>query len=108
VQLGTLLWYGPGLAHEHRAAGLQHAQTPERQTNTDARTPETLLRGAFAHWRCKGDDTMTRDFKTTVYRIKMLGFNSMRLAFTFGRLNQQIECVPMACARSRGGSLHVS
>ena len=57
-----------------------------------------------------GSDSMTKDFRTVVWRIKSLGFNAVRIGFNFDTLYQSGYDKPynMNCAKASPGALVAS
>jgi hypothetical protein len=57
-----------------------------------------------------GTDAQTRDFRTVVWRIGALGFNSVRVAFNFETLNQGAAVKPyrMQCRDPGAAALYAS
>ena len=57
-----------------------------------------------------GNDSMTKDFRTVVWRIKSLGFNAVRIGFNFDTLYQSGYDKPynMRCNEASAGSLVAS
>ena len=57
-----------------------------------------------------GNDSMTKDFRTVVWRIKSLGFNAVRIGFNFDTLYQGAYDKPynMNCAKASPGALVAS
>ncbi len=58
----------------------------------------TLCAGNFLGDMSKGSDSITKDVRTNIWRIKALGFNAIRLAFTFDILTRPTGTFPQSCA----------
>ena len=53
--------------------------------------------GNFLGDMSKGTDSITKDVRTNIWRIKQLGFNAIRLPFTFDILSRAATTFPGTC-----------
>jgi hypothetical protein len=60
--------------------------TGVRRSTLSLRPCAAHRRGSHAHPPGPGTDSLTLDFATVVYRLQLLGFNAVRLPFSFADL----------------------